>query len=224
MSQVFFCLPGKYLPGLLSEPGTLTFSFGLISSGQNLAHQNVPAEGNAMPVRARLNVCLFFIFLVCSVSMVSAVEREGYVNGIPCGGYAADLGVGTKCSELTTFFDQWQKKADRCDPEAQTLLGLRYTSSSTTWREAVKWFKKAADQGYASAQYELGIRYEYGEGVLQDFVFAHVFYNLSASMGYGNARLALKELTKRMTPDSVARAQKMARNWKPSPCIPDKKE
>jgi TPR repeat protein len=32
----------------------------------------------------------------------------------------------------------------------------------------VKWYQKAADQGYASAQHNLGFMYAYGEGVLKD--------------------------------------------------------
>ena len=31
--------------------------------------------------------------------------------------------------------------------------------------EAVKWYRKAAEQGNASAQFNLGVRYDYGEGV-----------------------------------------------------------
>lgn len=31
--------------------------------------------------------------------------------------------------------------------------------------EAVKWYKLAADQGYAGAQYNLGFCYAYGKGV-----------------------------------------------------------
>jgi uncharacterized protein len=47
-----------------------------------------------------------------------------------------------------------------------TNLGL----SMTLWQgvpeddaEAVKWFRKAAEQGYADAQYNLGLMYAYGK-------------------------------------------------------------
>jgi hypothetical protein len=34
--------------------------------------------------------------------------------------------------------------------------------------EAVKWYRLAADQGHATAQSNLGVKYENGEGVRQD--------------------------------------------------------
>jgi len=34
--------------------------------------------------------------------------------------------------------------------------------------EAVKWYRKAAEQGHAEAQYKLGLSYRYGVGVPED--------------------------------------------------------
>ena len=48
------------------------------------------------------------------------------------------------------------------------------------YAEAVKWFKLAAAQGYASAQYNLGLMYANGQGVTQDYVIAHMWSNLAA--------------------------------------------
>jgi hypothetical protein len=169
-------------------------------------------------------ISLIYILLLAFSGVSFSFEEKSYVNGIPCGGASAELGVGEKCSELKLFFERWAQKAEQCDPEAQELLGLTFSKSSATWNEAVKWFKKAAEQGYAPAQFELGIRYEYGEGVLQDFVLAHMWYNISASKGYSKARSALSELTEKMTPESIGKAQDMARNWKPTTCINDKKK
>ncbi len=39
----------------------------------------------------------------------------------------------------------------------------------------------AADQGYAKAQNNLGVMYEDGRGVTQDYVQAHMWYNLVAA-------------------------------------------
>jgi TPR repeat protein len=33
------------------------------------------------------------------------------------------------------------------------------------FKEAIKWFQKAADQGFAEAQYNLGFMYDKGQGV-----------------------------------------------------------
>ncbi|MBM4055617.1 MAG: sel1 repeat family protein [Planctomycetes bacterium] len=48
----------------------------------------------------------------------------------------------------------------------------------------VKNLETRARQGDAEAIYEMGKAYEDGVGVLQNYVQAHVWYNLSASKGY----------------------------------------
>jgi TPR repeat protein len=45
------------------------------------------------------------------------------------------------------------------------------------YAEAVRWYRKAADQGYAKAQYNLGNMYWYGRGVPQDSAQAERWYN-----------------------------------------------
>jgi TPR repeat protein len=52
-----------------------------------------------------------------------------------------------------------------------------------------------------------------GYGVLQDFVQSHVWFNISGSKGYGKARSHLEKLTKIMSADQVAEAQKKAKAW-----------
>ena len=41
--------------------------------------------------------------------------------------------------------------------------------------EAVKWYRKAADQGHAQAQYNLGVMYYNGDGVPENHVRAYVW-------------------------------------------------
>jgi hypothetical protein len=47
--------------------------------------------------------------------------------------------------------------------------------------EAIKWYRKAADQGNAAAQYAVGSAYFSGRGVPQDFDLAHMWLNLAAA-------------------------------------------
>jgi TPR repeat protein len=80
---------------------------------------------------------------------------------------------------------------------------------------AVFWFRRAANQGEARAQWKLGLMYEDGEGVIQEYVEAHKWYNISAANG-GERGAELRDvLAKRMTPAQIAEAQKLAREWKP---------
>jgi TPR repeat protein len=83
--------------------------------------------------------------------------------------------------------------------------------------EAVKWFRKAADTGDANAQWRLGDLYRLGQGVPQDFVLAHMWFNLSAAKGEQNAIVLRELVSKHMTPEQIAEAQKLARDWKPAP-------
>ena len=60
--------------------------------------------------------------------------------------------------------------------------------------EAVRWYRLAADQGHANAQYVLGIRYENGSGVRRDRVEAARWYRLAADQGHEDARKRLDAL------------------------------
>ena len=57
--------------------------------------------------------------------------------------------------------------------------------------------------------------YAKGEGVLQDYALAHMWWNISGSIGDKNAVKNRDIVEKEMTPSEIEEAQKMARNWKP---------
>ena len=67
---------------------------------------------------------------------------------------------------------------------------------------AVRWFRRAADQGDASAQVSLGFMYANGRGVPQDDVNAHMWLNLAAVQSSGGDRES-EALTPEMTWPSV---------------------
>ena len=79
------------------------------------------------------------------------------------------------------------------------------------------WSRKAAEQGDAFAQFNLGVAYANGQGVPQTYVEAHKWRNLAASRAsaekqkqYAEAR---DEVAALMTPAQLAEAQKLAREW-----------
>jgi TPR repeat protein len=51
------------------------------------------------------------------------------------------------------------------------------------YKQAVVWYTKAAEQGHASAQYNLGILSENGHGTPQDYKQAVVVYQGSRARG-----------------------------------------
>ena len=52
--------------------------------------------------------------------------------------------------------------------------------------EAVKWYRKAAEQGNADAQNTLGVMYDKGEGVEQDKEEAVKWFRKAAEQGDGD--------------------------------------
>jgi hypothetical protein len=85
------------------------------------------------------------------------------------------------------------------------------------YREALRWYRKAADQGNAIAQYNIGAMYASGHGVPQDYVTAHMWFSLSAAQDDGDATKNRDVIAQRMTPAQIAEAQKLAREWTPKP-------
>jgi len=59
------------------------------------------------------------------------------------------------------------------------------------FREALKWFHKAAEQGSASAQYNLGVMYANGRGVREDPDEAVRWYRKAAELGNASAAFNL---------------------------------
>jgi Sel1 repeat len=57
--------------------------------------------------------------------------------------------------------------------------------------EAIKWYRKAAEQGDALAQFNLGIMYTKGEGVSQNATEAALWYHLAADHGLAGAQFNL---------------------------------
>ena len=59
------------------------------------------------------------------------------------------------------------------------------------YAEAVKWFRKAAEQGDEVAQFNLGEMYRLGNGVTQDYAEAVKWYRKAAEQGDADAQFNL---------------------------------
>ena len=77
---------------------------------------------------------------------------------------------------------------------------------------ALREWTPLAEQGDARAQSNLGYMYENGRGVLQDYVRAHMWFNIAASSGESKDASKNRDfVAKRMTPSQIETAQKLAR-------------
>ena len=80
---------------------------------------------------------------------------------------------------------------------------------------ALRGLRPQAQQGDPAAQYKLGYMYERGQGVTQDLALAYVWYDISARRHTPNAAAARDDAVLLMTPAQIAKAQQLARDWKP---------
>jgi hypothetical protein len=126
--------------------------------------------------------------------------------------------------------------ADQGNAGAQDRLGLMYEEGAGVpkdYDQAYNWYSKAAEQGdgdaqealaIADAQQNLGRFYDIERGVPQNYLQAYKWYNLSCAHwpAHGEHSLATfdctyfrDELAKKVTPDQIAEAQKLAAEWRP---------
>ena len=119
--------------------------------------------------------------------------------------------------DYETAFKKFLPLAEQGDARAQVYLGLMYANGEGVPQndtEAVKWLRLAADQKKAHAQCWLGYMYENGKGVSQDYVLALMWLNLAVAQGDADSAKRVEKLEKEMTPNQIAEAQRLAREWK----------
>ena len=90
------------------------------------------------------------------------------------------------------------------------------------YAEAVKWLRKAADQGDADAQYILGLMYMYEKGVPgvpKNSVEAYKWLNLASANGQKEAAEARAFVERKMTPGQIAEAQRLSATRQPKSSI-----
>jgi TPR repeat protein len=86
------------------------------------------------------------------------------------------------------------KEADRPDttsPRVQNAMGIKYQRGDGVAIDptmAGQWYRKAAEQGYPTAQLNLAFLYESGQGVPQDFAEAALWYRRAAEQGLADAQ------------------------------------
>ena len=108
------------------------------------------------------------------------------------------------CRFYIIEYPTYDKAKNQNDAVAQFELGRRYYSGRTSagrygghkqdYKEAVKWWLLAAEQGHADAQYGLGLCYENGSGVDKDLSEAFKWYSKAAKQGHAGAKDRLKTL------------------------------
>ena len=82
-----------------------------------------------------------------------------------------------------------------------------------SYDSAFKGFAKLSIKGSIASQYHLGLMYLKGMGALQDYCYAHLWFNIASSQNHKKSRIQLEKLTRKMSAQQVAEAQKLAQAW-----------
>lgn len=81
------------------------------------------------------------------------------------------------------YSEELKAKGEAGDPDAQNSLGVCYRLGAGVRKdekEAVKWYRKAADRGHPKAQFSLGACYAEGTGVFKNDAEAAKWYRKAA--------------------------------------------
>ena len=143
-------------------------------------------------------------------------EAQYYLGRIYSGGF----GVTQDYAEAMKWY---RLAAEQGDAAAQFFLGIIYEFGwgvSQDYTEAVKWYRSAAEQGDSNGQGTLGLMYDQGLGVARDQVKGLMWYSLAAARfppgeDRDTAVRNRKIVATQMTPEQLAEAQRLAREWKP---------
>lgn len=118
--------------------------------------------------------------------------------------------------DCTKESGQMTRAAEQGNAETQFFLGVMYDFGegvSENNAEAVRWYREADEQGHSRAQAILGLKYAKGEGVPEDYVRAYAWLSIAVARGDEQAKKIKKALVATMTPDAIAEAQRLSREY-----------
>jgi hypothetical protein len=124
--------------------------------------------------------------------------------------------IGTGIPESLEEAAKWYRlAAEQGYADAQNNLGVLLENGegvSSNFEEAMEWYLAAAESGNRDALNNMGVMYMTGVGVRRDFVKAFMWFHV-AGKGDPAAASNKKFLIKRMTPDEISQAERLANEW-----------
>ncbi len=145
---------------------------------------------------ARLKVMGAVAVSFLALGFATGVHREPILQTARV--VAANLGVyaddANAAGDPAGTLARAHARAGAGDARTQLTLALRYyrgRGETRDYKEAVKWFRRAADQGDVAAPFYLGIMSAEGEGVPQNHAEAARWFRLAAERGNPEAQFNL---------------------------------
>lgn len=127
------------------------------------------------------------------------------------------IGAVADADDLSSAYESWRHGdseaarrmltplADTGDSRAQLLLGMIHRDTNASVHDdglALQWLLRAAQQGVAEAQFEVGLMYELGIGVGADAGEATYWYQ--QAIDQGSCPAELDPLERALTADDAA--------------------
>ena len=129
----------------------------------------------------------------------------------PVAAQDVDKGLAAyNAGDYTTALKEWTPLAKAENKGAQNGLGVMYKNGNgvpQNYKETVKWYMLAAEQGDRWAQYDLGNVFR---DSIQDNTVAHMWFNIASANGTELGGTNRDTIAKEMTPADISKAQAMA--------------
>lgn len=130
--------------------------------------------------------CLLTCFLIASCGEEKTAEFEGKTDRDSV--YWEELKMRAEAGDAKSQYESGYECSGGDDIER--LLG-NYKGPKQDYFEAVKWYRRAAEQGYAAAQNALGTAYVNGKGIPEDYNEAVNWWRKAAAQGNAKALEAI---------------------------------
>jgi hypothetical protein len=118
----------------------------------------------------------------------------------------------------------WARKAAvQGNADAEFLVGVLHAQGLGVARddvEAARWFQRAGSRGNWSGQMKTGMCHMCGLGLPLDYLKAYMWFELAVAHSTGHDQVLNRHLrdvvaAMQLTPEQIAEAERLARNWKP---------
>ena len=83
---------------------------------------------------------------------------------------------------------------------------------SKSHEKAASLYLAAAENGHIQSQVNLGVVFVRGESSIQNYIQAHMWFNIAASQGNSAARDYRDHIAKQMVPQDISTAQQLAQS------------
>ena len=166
-------------------------------------------------MRPDLVACLDSLYGDCAVICLDrCARRETFRAGQPRLGVLkqpSDSPAYTNEEQIGQYAFNMLLCGDAC--LAALIRGLAVTVDH---QEALKWFRRASEQGNGEAQFNLGVAYYIGDGMPKNLMEAYKWMSLSDAQGVARARNALQTISNEMSANEMAEAKQLASTFKPT--------